>query len=198
MAGHANPAILVTHPPQSQDKITILRMWNIFDPLHLNPRLNNKDKLPVVVIGGCHNSQFNATMMNVVLGIREQGLRGYFNLNSSNGPIGDFWKNEWVPKCFSWWLTSKPNGGAIAAMGNSGLGMGLPGFNYTDGLDGWLFPRFFYNYGQLGAEHVGEAHSAAIADYAIEFDINTGDKDRQMIEQWPLLGDPSLMMGGYD
>ena len=94
MAGHANPAILVTHPPQSQDKITILRMWNIFDPLHLNPRLNNKDKLPVVVIGGCHNSQFNATMMNVVLGIREQGLRGYFNLNSSNGPIGDFWKNE--------------------------------------------------------------------------------------------------------
>jgi len=198
MAGHANPAILVTHPPQSEDKITILRMWNIFAPLHLNPRLRNKEKLPVVVIGGCHNSQFNVTMMNVILGIQEQGLRGYFNVNLSVGPMGKFWKNEWVPKCFSWWLISKANGGAIAAMGNTGLGMGLPGFAYPEGLDGWLLPRFFYNYGQLGAEHVGEAHSAAIADYALEFDINADDADRQMIEQWPLLGDPSLMIGGYD
>jgi len=83
-------------------------------------------------------------------------------------------------------------------MGNTGLGMGLPGFDYPNGLDGWLLPRFFYNYGQLGAEHAGAAHSAAVADYVLEFDINSDDADRQMIEQWPLLGDPSLMIGGYD
>jgi hypothetical protein len=189
MAGHANPAILVTHPPQSEDRIIILRMWNIFSPLNLNPKLNNAEMLPVVVIGGCHNSQFNTTLRNIPLGIREEGFE-YFNYT--------FFKNEWVPKCFSWWLTSKSNGGAIAAMGNTGLGMGLPGFDYPNGLDGWLLPRFFYNYGQMGLEHVGEAHSAAITDYAIEFDINADSSDRQMIEQWPLLGDPSLLIGGYD
>lgn len=190
MAGHANPSVLVTHPPQSEDTITILRMYNIYAPLHINPRLRNKDKLPVVVIGGCHNSQFNVSMRNILLGIRNEGFKEYFNYS--------FYKMEWVPKCFSWWLISKANGGAIAAMGNTGLGMGLPGFDYPNGLDGWLLPRFFYNYGQLGAEHAGAAHSAAVADYALEFDINSDDADRQMIEQWPLLGDPSLMIGGYD
>jgi len=182
MAGHANPAVLVTHPPQSEETITILRMWNLYKPLHLNPRLRNNEKQPVVVIGGCHNSQFNVSLRNFILSIRNEGLQEYFSYN--------FFKNEWVPECFSWWLVSKANGGAIAAMGNTGLGMGLPGFSYPDGLDGWLLPRFFYNYGQLGVENVGAAHSAAITDYALEFDINSDDADRQMIEQWPLLGDP--------
>ena len=193
MAGHANPSILVTYPPDDvnkENKITILRMYNIFNPLKLNPKLRNTDELPVIVIGGCHNSQFNVTMVNILKGILKDGFKGYFNY--------PFFKMEWIPKCFSWWLTSKVNGGAIATMGNSGLGMGLPGFDYPNGLDGWLLPRFFYNYGQLGKDHVGEAHSAAITDYVNEFDINIDDADRQMVEQWVLIGDPSLLMGGYE
>lgn len=192
MAGHANPSILVTHPPDdtnNDNKITILQMYNIFHPLKLNPKLNNIDELPVIVIGGCHNNQFNVTLSNILKGILEHGL-GFFGR--------PFFYYEWVPKCFSWWLTSKANGGAIATMGNSGLGMGLPGFDYPNGLDGWLLPRFFYNYGQLGKDHVGEAHSAAITDYVNEFDINIDDADRQMVEQWVLIGDPSLLMGGYE
>ena len=72
---------------------------------------------------------------------------------------------EYVPKCFSWYLTSLENTGAIATMGNTGLGMGLSGFAYPDGLDGWLFPRFFYHYGEEGKEILGESHSNAIIDY---------------------------------
>ncbi len=211
MAGHANPCILVTFPPedaQKEQKITIMRMYSIppldafyalfyqdktlqealkvlFSPV--NPRLRNGDKQPVVVVGGCHNSQFNTSLRNILT----QGFGHAYGYG------------VYVPKCWSWWLTSKENGGAIATMGNSGLGMGINGFNYPDGLDGWLLPRFFYNYGQLGAQYVGQAHSAAITDYVNEFDINTkdtnspGSADRQMIEQWVLLGDPSLVMGGY-
>ncbi len=93
---------------------------------------------------------------------------------------------------------SKSEGGSIATLGNSGLGMGLEGFAYTQGLDGWLFPRFFYHYGIEGKEILGAAHSSAITDYANTFDINGGDgTDSQMIAQWVLLGDPSLKMGGY-
>ncbi|RLF39195.1 MAG: hypothetical protein DRN12_07300 [Thermoplasmata archaeon] len=211
MAGHANPSILVTFPPEDvhkEQKITIMRMYAIppldafyafvyrgkgfsealkilFSPV--NPRLHNKEKLPIVVVGGCHNSQFNTSLQNIII---EGFTRAYGY-------------GIYVPKCWSWWLTSKEDGGAIATMGNTGLGMGLPGFDYPNGLDGWLFPRFFYHYGQLGAKHVGEAHSAAITDYVIEFDINHRDEgghgsaDRQMVEQWVLFGDPSLRMGGY-
>lgn len=204
MAGHANPHLLVTHPPGDKNSsITVLAMYDIFNILKFNPNLKNQEKQPVIVIGGCHNSQYNSTTANILNGILKDGIYWYFQYWEETG-YGDFWKYEWVPKCFSWWLTSKPNGGAIATMGNTGLGMGLPGVNYTKGLDGWLFPRFFYNYGQLNAEHVGEAHSAAITDYILEFDINDGDEkepgdsDRQMVTQWALLGDPSLLMGGYD
>jgi len=204
-AGHANPSILVTFPPLDADKsekITILGMYNIppvnaiyalfyyktgiagaLEKLkeHWMPRLTNGEKQPVVVCGGCHNSQFNITSQNIL----------------TYGFPYAYGYGIHAPKCWSWWLTSKENGGAIATMANTGLGMGLGGFDYPSGLDGWLLPRFFYNYGQLGRHHVGEAHSAAIADYVNEFNINTDDADRQMVEQWVLLGDPSLMIGGY-
>jgi len=202
-AGHANPTVLVTHPPlNNTEKITILGMYNI-PPLNAfyalffqkrgiagvleelqerwMPHLSNGEKQPVVVVGGCHNSQFNITPLNIL----------------SYGFSHAYGYGIHAPKCWSWWLTSKENGGAIATMGNTGLGMGLPGFDYPNGLDGWLLPRFFYNYGQLGQQHVGEAHSSAIADYVNKFNINADDADRQMVEQWILLGDPSLMIGGY-
>ena len=204
-AGHANPSILVTFPPLDADKsekITILGMYNI-PPLNAiyalfyqkkgiagalerlqeswMPQLTNGEKQSVVVIGGCHNSQFNITPQNILsYGFSHAYGYGIHGL-----------------KCWSWWLTSKQDGGAIATMGNTGLGMGIGGFDYPTGLDGWLLPRFFYNYGQLGRHHVGEAHSAAITDYVNEFNINKDAEDRQMVEQWILLGDPSLMMGGY-
>lgn len=195
MAGHANPASLVTFPPydaEKENKIIILAMYNLFDPFHVNPKLNNDEQLPVIVVGGCHNSQFNVSFSNMVRDIKEYGFNGYF----FNNPY-KFYYMDWVPKCWSWWLTSKEDGGAIVTMGNTGLGMGLAGFDYTTGLDGWLFPRYFYHYGQLGEEHVGMAHSSAITDYVNEFDINKDGEDRQMIQQWALLGDPSLVPGGY-
>ncbi len=195
MAGHANPASLVTFPPydaEKENKIVILAMYNLFDPFHVNPKLNNDEQLPVIVVGGCHNSQFNVSLSNMIRDIKEYGFKGYF----FDTPY-KFYYMDWIPKCWSWWLTNKEDGGAIATMGNTGLGMGLWGFDYTTGLDGWLFPRYFYHYGQLGEEHVGMAHSSAITDYVNEFDINNDGEDRQMIQQWALLGDPSLVPGGY-
>ncbi|UCF49813.1 MAG: hypothetical protein JSU91_08705, partial [Thermoplasmatales archaeon] len=204
MAGHANPSILVTHPPDAPktEKIMIMKMyaippidafWGLLNGLSLkkvleyllspiNPRLRNSEKQPVMVIGGCHNSQFNTSIFNI---LREGFTRAY---GYGHHP----------PKCFSWWLTAKENGGAIATIGNSGFGMGIPGFEYPTGLDGWLLPRFFYHVGQMDEEYCGAAYSNAITDYVNEFDINIDPEDRQMVEQWILLGDPSLFLGGYE
>lgn len=194
-AGHANPHILVTFPPYDAEKentIIILRVYNIFDPFHMFPKLNNKEQLPIIVVGGCHNSQYNVGLSNILRDIKEYGLKGYLF-----GQPYRFFYYEWVPKCWSWWLTSNEDGGAIATFGNTGLGMGLPGFDYVNGLDGWLFPRFFYHYGQQNEEHIGMAQGSAITDYVNEFDIDRDGDDRQMVQQWALLGDPSLKPGGY-
>ena len=196
MAGHANPASLVTFPPydkHKEEKIIIMAMYDIFNFPDINPTLTNGEKQPIVLIGGCHNSQYNVTLANIITGIQEYGIKGYFF-----GPPYRYAYMEWVPKCFSWWLTIKPDGGAIATFGNSGLGMGIWDYGYLEGLDGWLFPRFFMHYGQEGKENIGWAQGAAITDYVNEFDINKDGEDRQMVQQWALLGDPSLLPGGYN
>jgi hypothetical protein len=203
MAGHANPSVLVTNTPQGKNgSITILKMYNMplvnamFALLFQGkgipgfvskltesriPNLNNLEKQPVVVIGGCHNIQFNTSIMNII----------------KHGFTHAYGYGIYVPKCFSWYLTSLENGGAIATMGNTGLGMGIPGYNYTEGLDGWLFPRFFYHYGVKDTQILGESFGGAITDYVNEFAINNDDATRQMVEQWALLGDASLFIGGY-
>jgi len=195
MAGHANPASLVTFPPydeHKEEKIIIMAMYDIFNFPNINPTLTNGEKQPVVLIGGCHNSQFNVTLANIITGIKEVGIKGYFF-----GPPYKYAYMDWVPNCFSWWLTIKENGGAIATFGNTGLGMGIWDYGYLEGLDGWLFPRFFKHYGQEGKDNIGWAQGAAITDYVNEFDINEDGSDRQMVQQWALLGDPSLLPGGY-
>ncbi|UCB58937.1 MAG: peptidase C25 [Thermoplasmatales archaeon] len=193
MAGHANPASLVTHPLQDDSKtVIIMSMYEFDDPTHIFPKLNNKDMLPVIVVGGCHNSQFNVGLSNIIRDILIYGINGYFFARPFR-----FYYMEWVPNCWSWWLTSNPNGGAIATMGNTGLGMGIHDYGYLTGLDGWLFPRFFYHYGQMNKLNIGMAQGLAIADYVNEFNINSDGEDRQMVQQWALLGDPSLLPGGY-
>jgi len=196
MAGHANPSKLVTHPPFDKDKeidIQILAMYDIKNLDHFQPVLTNGEKQPIVIVGGCHNSQYNTSLSVILDDIKEHGIKGTFF-----GAPWRFYYMEWVPKCFSWWLTIQENSGAIATFGNTGLGMGIWDYDYLTGLDGWLFPRFFYHYGVEGKEHIGMAQGAAIIDYVNEFDINKDSEDRQMIQQWALLGDPSLLAGGYE
>ncbi len=193
MAGHANPATLVTHPLQNDnEKIMIMIMYDFYNPTNIFPKLNNKDMLPVIVVGGCHNSQFNVGLSTIIRDIKEYGIKGYFFEHPYR-----FYYMEWIPKCWSWWLVSNPDGGAIAVMGNTGLGMGIHDYGYLTGLDGWLFPRFFYHYGQMNKLNIGMAQGLAVSDYIKEFDINKVSEDRQMVQQWVLLGDPSLLPGGY-
>ena len=91
--------------------------------------------------------------------------------------------------------------GRRAFMIGAGLVAGTAGakwlWNYTEGLDGWLFPRFFYHYGVGNIDILAPLQAAAIDDYVNTFDINQGDADRQMVTQWALFGDPSLKIGGY-
>lgn len=193
LSGHGNPMIWSTHPPNDNES------W--IDALY-NPGmylLRNKNKLPVCVVGGCHNSQFDVTNLNFIKGIKEEGLK-YFSHDITLN-TGGFWKNEWAFRCWSWNLVRQKNGGAIACIGNTGLGYGGIGPDCVDDLDGWITSHFFQVYANqstTGNVTLGRIHSQTIIDYVTTFSEGSWDKlDEKTVEGWVLLGDPSLIIGGY-
>ncbi|OYT61216.1 peptidase C25 [Thermoplasmatales archaeon ex4484_30] len=165
-------------------------------------KLANTDKLPVVVVGGCHNSMFNVSAIPTVLDI-------FFLLL--------FGKNIWmhtygqlVPECWAWYIIKLERTGAIATMGNTGYGWGWEGEWCTiGGGDGWITSEFFRQYGEKGYDILGTAYAQTITTYIHHFkeftlpecwwypDLGWDWVDEKTVQQWVLLGDPSLKMGGY-
>ena len=167
--------------------------------------LNNGEKLPVLVVGGCHNCQFNTSILRLLT----EGIWAYL--------IG-----EVTPECWGWLFTRNPQGGSIGTIGNTGLGYGTVGDGPVDEvpdsepdgipdciqyLGGWLEPHFFEVYSS-GKDMLGETWGTALADYLNEFPIDwtsewTGVRpytinlvNCKTVQEWVLFGDPSLKIGG--
>ena len=158
-------------------------------------KLSNKNKLPVVCVGGCHNSMFSVSLIPSVLNLF---INNYM-----------FTYGVPTPECWGWYMVKLPKTGAIATMGNTGFGWGSEGKVCTIGPgDGWLNTEFFRVYGQENQSILGLAHSMAISNYITNFETfqyqywrnDTGwdGIDHKTVQQWELLGDPSLKIGGYD
>jgi hypothetical protein len=177
--GHANPFSWSTHPPNDADTwidgLTVITM----------SFLRNKQMLPVVVVGGCHNNQFDVHLGKL-----------------TEDP---FYYYTWIPECWGWKLTRKIGGGSIATIGCSGLGMTSEDkFEGEGGAGDFLEPSFFYEYGVNGTDILGETWGKAISRYLNEYPINWDTSaawndaiDTKTVQQWILLGDPSLKIGGY-
>lgn len=146
--------------------------------------LNNGEKLPICVIGACHNSEFNVSFFNFLKSPLE-----YFP----------------TPECWSWVLTRKSGGGAIATIGYTGLEwVATYGWDNDDIPDctqyysGYIDNRFFHAYGVDGVDILGEACGQAITEYLDRFSGPRRAKwDTKTPQQWLLIGDPSLKIGGY-
>ncbi len=182
-SGHGNPASWGNYPPDDEDHIFI-------DGLALRdvPKYRNGLKMPIVIVGGCHNAQFNVTMSNIPKDILKYGFFGYF----ISKPFRFFYM-EWVPIDICSYLVLKRNGGAIASIGNSGLGYGLINEEATDSETGWLEPRLFDAYANKNIKVLGKAFAQTIIDYLeIIGYVHQDQIDRKTIETWTLIGDPSL------
>jgi len=154
--------------------------------------LKNDGKYPVWVIGGCHNSMFNATFMDSTLGC----------VKSLTGTPTWYWMP--IPECFGWWPVKVPHGGAIGTLGCTGLGYGTIGDSDGDGIPdciqyllGYMETRFFELYGQEDVDVLGDMWGTAISDYNDLFPPMEDKIDLKTVQEWVLLGDPSLKMGGY-
>ena len=154
--------------------------------------LQNDGQYGIWVIGGCHNSMFNATFLDSAVGC----------IQSLTGSPTWYWMP--VPECFGWWPVKVRGGGAIATMGCTGLGLGTIGDNNQDGVPdcmqfllGNLELRFFEQYGDDGVDILGEAWGNAISGYNDAFPPMDDQADMKTVQEWVLLGDPSLKIGGY-
>ncbi len=192
--GHGNPRTWGNHPPDDEEFIDGLRLKHM-------PRLRNKDMLPVCVVSGCHNSQFDVTLKNIILGIREDGLH-YFSTGREG--MGKFWLSEWVPYCWSWGITKKIGGGSIATIGCTALGYTKEDkVSFNGGLNE-IEVEFFKYYGQENISIIGDTWAAAVNSYLDSYQVDwnsTGGSDSfidtKVVQSWILFGDPSLMIGGY-
>ena len=198
MSGHGSPTVWTDHfpgIPGNRRYGSIPGFFSIaFKPdfLPVFPtfpftRLKNTNKLPIILVGGCHNSQFNVSAIP--------------SMNDKHNE-----KNYWThgtpaPECFSWMLVKTPKVGAIATIGNTGLGYGVPSKDCTiEGLDGGICIEFFKQYGMeydaTGSAILGDVYTSTLQSYHNTFDMDFLDHAKSLT-QWVLLGDPSLMIGGY-
>jgi hypothetical protein len=200
-SGHGSPKVWADHYPgvpgnRRQGSVTGLvtntisaysvRYFNFNRPLVPIEEITNNDKPFILVVGGCHNAQFN---VSAIASFFDGWLLSYY-----------MWTyGGLAPECFNWWFTRLSSGrGAIASIGNTGLGYGTMGKECNiGGLDGGLCLDFFRQYGELGYDILGEAYEKTLTDYVNNFDMEEDDHVKT-IQQWVLLGDPSLKIGGYD
>jgi len=174
-------------------------------PIWPMKKLINNGKYPITIVGGCHNSLFNVSLIPSAMHLywvisgRDTGLWTYGQL---------------TPQCWGWYMVQLPKTGAIATIGNTGLGWGWEGEFCTIGAgDGWISSEFFkqygQHYGQEGYQKLGQVYMQTQTSYVNTFkdftlpecwwspDLGWDSIDAQAVQEWMLLGDPSLQIGGY-
>jgi len=170
LSGHGNANLWVTFDPERNSVGKFSGTHMLF--------LNNKDKLPVCLVGGCHNSEF--------------AIGPNFYCKAWN-------KIKWLKECWSWRLVSKPNSGSIATIGATGLAW------YSAEYDGegtnWLNVQFFKEYSN-GTRLLGQIWKDSITKYLDNFTIDWNTPfgsfnsiNAKTVQEWTLLGDPSLTIG---
>ena len=175
-SGHGSKRIWQTNYPNGS--------WTgRFAPLNML-FLFNKNKLPVCIVEGCHNCEF-ITKSN----FKQSNI--YFPLSIQTKING----------CWSWILTSKKYGGAIATIGPTGLCWYSA--EYAGGGTNYLSLQFFKEYAN-GTNILGNLWKNAITSFLENYVINwetpagsASSLDAKTVQQWVLLGDPSLKIGGY-
>ena len=142
--------------------------------------LSNEYKLPICLVGGCHNSEFTISPTGIIKLI----------------PFISWWKESW-----SWQLVSKPSGGSIATIGATGLCW--YGVEYGGGGIDWLNIHFFKEYAN-NTVILGQIWKKTATHFIDNFPINwntpsggISSLDAKTAQEWTLLGDPSLYIGGY-
>jgi hypothetical protein len=145
--------------------------------------LKNGNKLPIIFFDACLTAKldFNITDLRHYYPWLTNALVRIFSLSSD--------PHEFY-QCFAWSFLAKENGGAIATIGSSRTAYTRVDANGVYGGAGYLNVHFFDAYTQGIA--VGQMLTSSQNAY-----IQNVGADYFTIEEFMLLGDPSLLPGGY-
>ena len=195
-SGHGSPGWWGNHLPgvpgnRHNGEAEGLLVFDFDGPPYLPmEKLSNDYKTPVCVVGGCHNSDFNVSLIPSIIDKKNTLMTHCYGRPT--------------PECWSWYITQLSKRGAIACIGNTGYGYGVLGKECTiGGVDNWITTEFFRQYGEEGHDILGEAYKQTIKSYITHFkttddpDLQWDEAHEKTVQQWVLLGDPSLKMGGY-
>ncbi len=177
--GHGNPMSWGNHPPNDDTFIDGLTV-------HSMRKLKNGVMTPVCVVSGCHNSQFDVSLLRLI------------NRRSR-------WVGEATRECWGWRMTHCHDGGSIATLGCTALGYTKEDKDSFEGGLNEVEVSFFTGYGQQNITRVGDTWMWAITQYLDNYTpidwhslpISDPWIDVKVVQSWALFGDPSLQIGGY-
>lgn len=146
-------------------------------------RLKNDNKLPIIFFDACLTAKldFNITDLQNYYGGLGTLLARILGLSSD--PSDSY-------QCFAWSFLAKENGGAIATIGSTRTAYTWVDSSGVYGGAGYLNVHFFDAYEE--GITVGRMMTSSQNDY-----IQHIGPDYFTLEEFILLGDPSLMTGGY-
>jgi hypothetical protein len=172
-SGHGFEYGVGTHPPDDEEK------W-IF---YLTPYLfglHNGYKLPIIFFDACLTAKLDFVVSDILTHIHSEDIVKLVHFIAN---VTGFNMSKRLP-CFAWCCV-KNNGGAIATIGATRTAYG----SLEMGC-GYLSIQFYEAYSS--SETVSQMLTKAQNDY-----INNLWRDYFTLEEFILLGDPSLEIGGY-
>jgi hypothetical protein len=183
---------LMTRGKGGQDRVRMMSSegaeFIAFQNKHIS-KLTNKDAYPICVLGECIHGRFDVGLLNIIKLLQKSpGYNIY----------------DCIFECIAWRLIRENDAGAIAVLTNTNICFGSLGDkNHNGVLDdaeshgGFLAVELFRLYGQEGIQTLGLCHQQAISNYIDLFPVDTDFIHCKSIQEFILLGDPSLQIGGY-
>ena len=175
-SGHGYEQGFGTSPPNVENRI------QYYSPYLIG--VFNGDKLPIIFFDACSTTKLDFNVEDALYWYPEPLARLFVFLE------GDPFQLDTLFPCFSWQLVKKQNGGAIAAIGSTRVaftGVDETGPHWGAG---YMNSRFFENYEP--GKTLGELFNNAQVDY-----LQHIGKELITLEEFNLIGDPSLRIGGF-
>jgi hypothetical protein len=155
-------------------------------------KLKNRNAYPICILGECFHGKFDVCILNFIKLLLKDPNSHAVETNS-----------DVIFECIAWQLVRQIGGGAIAAVSNTNLCFGSGGDNNNNGINddsegygGWLAVEFCRLYGEEGLQTLGEVYGTSLRNYMDNFPVNTNKIHCKSVEEYILIGDPSLRIGG--
>ena len=171
--------------------------------------LTNKDKYPVMVLGECIHGKFDKVKTRtksyplIFSQLIYRIIEFLKKITGKSEPFDDEQPVTTLNECIAWRLVNKEGGGGIAVLTNTHICYAMIGDANQNGIPddvetfgGFLAVEVFRLYNEEHMNILGEIHSKTIENYVSTHPVNTNNIHCKSVQEWVLIGDPSLQIGG--